>query len=160
MKLFCTDITDIHIGQCTSNSFTYFTNAMTMMASSNGNNFHTNGPLWGESTGHRRIPLTKACDAELWCFLWTFWANNRDAGELCWRRHHVHYDVAVMHLYLHDTFDQITHCRWCPKNWLTVIMHMRWQHSVNKSTSLILTFRFHMIFSTIEYSKLTVKPLI
>ena len=25
-------------------------------------------PLWGESTGDRRIPLTKASDAELWCF--------------------------------------------------------------------------------------------
>ena len=26
--------------------------------------------VWGESTGHRWIPLTKASDAELWCFLW------------------------------------------------------------------------------------------
>ena len=26
--------------------------------------------LWGGSTGHRWIPLTKASDAELWCFLW------------------------------------------------------------------------------------------
>ena len=26
-------------------------------------------PLWGESTGHWLIPLTKASDAELWCFL-------------------------------------------------------------------------------------------
>ena len=25
----------------------------------------------GESTGHRWIPLTKASDAELWCFLWS-----------------------------------------------------------------------------------------
>ena len=45
------------------------------------------GPLWGESTGHRWIPLTKASDAELSCFLWstpeqTGWANNRDAGYL------------------------------------------------------------------------------
>ena len=35
----------------------------------------------GESTGHRWIPLTKASDAELWCFslisAWTHrWANN------------------------------------------------------------------------------------
>ena len=29
------------------------------------------GPLWGESTGHRWIPRTKASDAELWCFLWS-----------------------------------------------------------------------------------------
>ena len=28
------------------------------------------GPMWGESTGHRWIPLTKASDAEHWCFLW------------------------------------------------------------------------------------------
>ena len=28
------------------------------------------GPLWGESTGRRWIPLPKAGDAELWCFLW------------------------------------------------------------------------------------------
>ena len=29
------------------------------------------GPLWGEFTGHRWIPLTKASDAELWRFLWS-----------------------------------------------------------------------------------------
>ena len=27
------------------------------------------GPLWGETTSQRWIPLTKASDAELWCFL-------------------------------------------------------------------------------------------
>ena len=27
--------------------------------------------LWGESTGDRWFPLTKANDAELWCFLWS-----------------------------------------------------------------------------------------
>ena len=42
-----------------------------MMTSSNGSMFHVTGPLWGESTGHRWIPLTKASDAELWCFLWS-----------------------------------------------------------------------------------------
>ena len=40
-----------------------------MMTSSNGNIFRVTGPLWGESTGHRWIPLTNASDAELWCFL-------------------------------------------------------------------------------------------
>ena len=39
-----------------------------MMTSSNGNIFHATGLLWGESTGHRWIPLTKTSDAELWCF--------------------------------------------------------------------------------------------
>ena len=42
-----------------------------MMASSNGNVVRVTGPLWGESTGHRWILLTKASDADLWCFLWS-----------------------------------------------------------------------------------------
>ena len=42
-----------------------------MMMSSNGNIFHVNGPLLGESTGHQWIPLSKACDTELWCVLWS-----------------------------------------------------------------------------------------
>ena len=42
-----------------------------MMTSSNGNIFCVTGPLWGESTGHRWIPLTKASDVQLWCFLWS-----------------------------------------------------------------------------------------
>ena len=41
-----------------------------MMTSSNGNIFRFTGPLCGEFTGHRWIPLTKASDAEL-CFLWS-----------------------------------------------------------------------------------------
>ena len=42
-----------------------------MMTSSNGNIFRVTGPLCGEFTGHRWIPLTKASDAKLWCFLWS-----------------------------------------------------------------------------------------
>ena len=42
-----------------------------MMTSSNGNIFRATGPLRGEFTGHRWILLTKASDAELWCFLWS-----------------------------------------------------------------------------------------
>ena len=41
------------------------------MTSSNGNIFCVSGHLCGEFTGPRWIPLTKACDAELWCFLWS-----------------------------------------------------------------------------------------
>ena len=33
--------------------------------------FLVTGPLWGEFTGDRWFPLTKASDAELWCFLWS-----------------------------------------------------------------------------------------
>ena len=39
-----------------------------MMMSPNGNISRVTGPLWGETTGHRWIPLIKANDAELWCF--------------------------------------------------------------------------------------------
>ena len=42
-----------------------------IMTSPNGNIFCIAGPFWGESTGHQRIPLTKASKAELWCFLWS-----------------------------------------------------------------------------------------
>ena len=41
-----------------------------MMTSSNGHLYRVTGPLWGELTGHLRIPLTKASDAELWYILW------------------------------------------------------------------------------------------
>ena len=39
------------------------------MTSSNGNIFHVTGLLYGELTGHRWIPCTKASNAKLWCFL-------------------------------------------------------------------------------------------
>ena len=41
-----------------------------MITSSNGNIFRVTGSLCGEFTGHRWILLTKASDAERWCFLW------------------------------------------------------------------------------------------
>ena len=41
-----------------------------MMTSSNGNIFRVTGNLYGEFTGHRRIPRTKASDAELCSFVW------------------------------------------------------------------------------------------
>ena len=40
------------------------------MTSSNANIFCVTGTLCGEFTGHRWIPITKASDAEFWCFLW------------------------------------------------------------------------------------------
>ena len=74
-----------------------FTIVLCMMTSSNGNIFRVTGPLWGESTGHRWIPITKVSDAEFDIFYctWTYgWENNRDAGDLRYRR--AHYDVTVM----------------------------------------------------------------
>ena len=42
-----------------------------MMTPSNGNIVCITGPLWGKSTSHRWIALTKASDMELWYFLWS-----------------------------------------------------------------------------------------
>ena len=70
-----------------------------MMASLNGNIFSVTVPLCWEFTGHWWIPLKKASDAELWCFLWSacvwtnVWVNNRNAGDL--RRHRDRCDVTV-----------------------------------------------------------------
>ena len=58
-----------------------------MMTSSHENILCVIGPLCGECTGHWWIPLTKASDSELWCFL-------RAAGDL--RRNRAHYDVSVI----------------------------------------------------------------
>ena len=33
--------------------------------------FRVTGPVFGEFTSHRWIPITKASDTELWCFLWS-----------------------------------------------------------------------------------------
>ena len=48
----------------------------------NGIIFLVTGPLCGELTGHRWIPLTKASDAEIWCFLWS--APNKRLSNQSW----------------------------------------------------------------------------
>ena len=42
-----------------------------MKTSWNENIFRVTGPLCGKFTAHRWIPLTKASDAEFWCYLWS-----------------------------------------------------------------------------------------
>ena len=63
------------------------------MASSNGNIFRVTGPLWGESTGDRWIPITKASGAELGA-IFDLRLNKRDTGDL--RRHCVTVMVIAM----------------------------------------------------------------
>ena len=55
-------------------------------------------PLWGESTGDRWIPLTKASDAKFWCFLWSPPKQIDCLFDM--RRHYAHYNVTVhvMHI--------------------------------------------------------------
>ena len=67
---------------------------MVMMISSNGNSFRITGPLWRESTGHWWITLKKACDVELWCFLWST-VEETVAMPVIWG-HRAHFDVTVM----------------------------------------------------------------
>ena len=71
-----------------------FIDTKIMMTSSNGNVFRITGHLCGKFSGHRWISLTKASDAELWCFFYLIcaqingWVNNREAGDLrCHRAH-------------------------------------------------------------------------
>ena len=75
-------------------SFAYWTDDM--MTSSNGNIFRVTGPLCGEFTAHRWIPITKASDAEIWmlsliCTWINGWVSYGEAGDL--RRRRAHYDV-------------------------------------------------------------------
>ena len=79
--------------------------------------FRVTGPLCGEFTCHRWIPLTKASDAVLWCFLWSGPEHNRNAGDL--RRHRAHYDVTVMNIGVWDPRGMADeHCA-CPMCKLT-----------------------------------------
>ena len=65
-------------------------NEYCMITSSNENIFRVTGPFWGESTGHRWIPLTNGSDAEFWCLLWSAPEQTVDL-----RRHRALYDVTV-----------------------------------------------------------------
>ena len=60
-------------------------------------------PFMREITCHRWIPLTKASDAELWCFLWPMlWTNSWGASGL--RSHRAYHDVTVMVTSSNDAF--------------------------------------------------------
>ena len=69
-----------------------------MVTSSKGKKIRVTGPLRGESTGHRWIPLTKASDAEFWCFLWSSLNKrlSKQSKHMCLGCHRDHYDAIVM----------------------------------------------------------------
>ena len=98
-----------------------------MMTSSNWNMFLVTGHLCGEFTGHQWIPLIKASDAGLWCFLWSApWingqVNNRKAGDL--KCHRAHYDVIVIFSgFLIVSCSQVDKCITSPQ--LNVKCHVR-----------------------------------
>ena len=76
----------------------YWKPRVIMMTSSNRNIFRVTGPLWGEFTGHRWIPLKSLWLEALMLLLICAWihslVSNREAGDL--RPHRAHYDVIVM----------------------------------------------------------------
>ena len=83
-----------------------------MMMPSSGIVFRVTGPWCGEFTAHRWIPITKASDSELWCFLWSVpekngLVNNSEAGDL--RRHSARYNVIVMYCTRVEPLTQIPH---------------------------------------------------
>ena len=72
-----------------------------MMTSSNGNIFRVTGPLWGESTGHWWIPLTKVSEADLWCFLDRRLNKRLSKQSRCRWHHRTHFAVTVMSRWLY-----------------------------------------------------------
>ena len=99
-----------------------------MMTSSNGIIFRIAGPLWGESTGHQLILLTKASDAELWCFLWSApdqTIEQTTVTPVIWDANRTHYDVTVMLYFVYA--DELY--------WLGVMFHTQKQ-AINSMSTL------------------------
>ena len=114
-----------------------------IMTPSNGNIYRITGPLRGEFTGDRWIPLSKVSDAELWCFslicVWTNgWVNNRNAGDL--RRHRVHYDVTLMKPYCSEIgiFQENSQYRcWCPGSLRRQVINSRFIDNLGWASSIL-----------------------
>ena len=97
---------------------------LTMMTSSNGSIFRVTGPLCGEFTGPRWIPLTKASDAELCVFFdlhlnkqfskqswgWWFETPSRPLWRHCNAETHLG-DCHVQQVYLAHQWVRVTFCR-------------------------------------------------
>ena len=99
--------------------------------------------LCGEFTGHRWIPLTKASDTELWCFVWSApefcWVNNGEAGDL--RRHH---DVTA-------TWSQTAMCTTTIYNiqhWCLCISYRLFGILQVCQTSIIQSYIYHFSYAT------------
>ena len=71
----------VNVPQRTRSSTLWYVYRVPMMTSSDGSIFRVTGPLCGEFPAHRWIPLTKASDAEIWCFLWSTSEQTNGWGE-------------------------------------------------------------------------------
>ena len=148
------------------------------MTSPNGNIFHITGPLWGESTGHRWVPLTKASAQTLIFSLicaWTNgWSNNLDAGNF--RRHRPRYDVTVIYNWktwgtmqssVMDVFLVDKNMTGCGITYIILPLSDKWRHLVytvltdraNNSSSLWRLFAFFFILKHITTSMICIKMM-
>ena len=82
-----------------------------MMPSSNGNIFRVTGPLWGESTGHQWIPLTKASDMELWCFLWSDLWQTLNLEKMPIAHPHASYAMSIVSILEKTDYRQVSNTR-------------------------------------------------
>ena len=71
MRIIKSNALSTHCGLMMPNEAMRLGQHWSMMTSSNENISRIIGPLWGESTGHQWIPVTKASSAEFCCFLWS-----------------------------------------------------------------------------------------
>ena len=121
------------------------------MTSSNGHIFRVTGPLCRRFTGHRWIPLTKASDAELWCFHWSApWVNNREAGDL--RRHRTHYDVIVMEKMHVASNKSIYKVLWVEPSTFST-KSSRWIESFLKAPAYCVVDHFYYSLNTMSHDK-------
>ena len=130
--------------------WSYDTESHDMMTSPNGNIFRVTGPLCGEFTGQRWIPLTKDSDVELWCSFssapWiNSWVNNREASDL--RRHRAHHDVIVINwvkvffsIVLHDKIHLIVFMS--NKSYLFALNTSTFTHNCIKCTVIFKWLNF------------------
>ena len=112
----------------------YWKHKHIMMTSSNANIFRVTGPLCGEFTSHRWIPLTKqqwrgALMFSLICAWINVWVNNHEAGDL--KRHGAHYDVIAMIWWCCDTYVP-TYWTW-PSSWLNPDTHTYREQTVEQT---------------------------
>ena len=124
-----------------------------MMTSWNGNIFRVTGPLCGEFTGHRWIPLTNASDAKLWCIPWP-----RLSGRLNTHSRRQWFQTASRSLWRHCSDDEAFHsavlcaetllqrCSMaCPYGWCMGCL--LWDTGVNK----VLAFSLCIVFNIMSY---------
>ena len=145
-----------------------------MMTSSNGSIFRLTGPLCGEFTGHRWIPLTKAGDMELRCFFdlrlnkwlskqsWGWWSETPPRS--LWRHcnHAAIYLCSICNITVFDLIDSgniffssrdhfvyvPSNERWC---YIVICSLIGWTHAQNDSWVNLLDMLQIELMNLVEF---------